>query len=89
VGGQTGIFTMKQHHDLSAELGRSQPIQVMSKIRMISEASSAWKVSSPVTGAEHRHAEGRILARRHYGRIPGLLGQVNHPLQQGIESGAR
>ena len=42
-----------------------------------------------VTGAEHRHAVGRILARRHYGRIPGLLGQVNHPLQQGIESGAR
>jgi hypothetical protein len=40
-------FGMKQHHDLVPNLAVSQPIQVMSKIRMISEASSAWKVSSP------------------------------------------
>ncbi len=39
-----------------------------------------------VTVAENRHAVGKILARRHYGHIPGLLGQVNHPQQQGIEA---
>jgi hypothetical protein len=33
--------------DDCSKLAVSQPIQVMSKIRMISEASSAWKVSSP------------------------------------------
>jgi len=41
------------------------------------------------TGAEHRHAVGRILAGRHYGRIPGLVGKVDRSLQQGIESCAR
>jgi hypothetical protein len=39
-----------------------------------------------VTGAEHRHAVGRILAGRHYGRIPGLLGEGDRSLQQSIES---
>jgi hypothetical protein len=38
---------MMQRHDLVPNLAGSQPIQVMSKIRMISEASSAWKASSP------------------------------------------
>ena len=33
-------------------------------------------------------AVGRILARRHDPRIPGLLGEVNRSLQQGIKSGA-
>jgi hypothetical protein len=41
----------------------------------------------PVTGAEHRHTVGRILARRHDSRIPGLIDQISDPLQQGIESG--
>jgi hypothetical protein len=43
---------VRQEHIAHDDLGTgdwpmSQPIQVMSKIRMISEASSAWKVSSP------------------------------------------
>src|ERR1022692_133006 len=40
-----------------------------------------------VTGTEHCHAVGRILARRHDPRIPGLLGEGNRSLQPGIESG--
>jgi hypothetical protein len=39
----------------------------------------------PIPAAEHRPAIGGIIAGRHGGRIPGLVNQVNHALQQGVE----
>ena len=63
----------------------SQPIQVMSKIRMISDASSTWNVSSPYPAPNTHPAIGGITAGRHDGRIPGLVHQVSHTCQQRIE----
>jgi hypothetical protein len=48
VGGRRSArCLLRTMNDGCPESAVSQPIQVMSKIRMISEASSAWKVSSP------------------------------------------
>jgi hypothetical protein len=47
------------------------------------------KAQQPITGAEHDHTVGRIIPRRYHGRIPGLINQDNHALQQRIECDCR
>jgi hypothetical protein len=76
--------------DSARRVGGRQPIQMISKIRMISAMSSAWKLSSPsVPGVEDRHAEGRIIAGRQYRRVPGFIYQVNNALHERIERRSR